>query len=135
MRILLPFLLISAAACTPTARDLDRQAAAEAGTRAALDRELAGYTPGRPTGCVQQTDLRELKAYGDTFVYGSRGSARYVNRTSGGCERVGDDAILVTKTPSTSLCRGDIATTIDRTAHIQNGSCSFGDFVPYTKNR
>ena len=135
MRILLPSLLILAAACTPTARDLDRQATAEAGTRAALDRELAGLVPGRPQACVQQIELREVNAYGDTFVYGSRGRTRYVNRTSGGCGDVGGEAILVTRTPSSQLCRGDIATSINRASRVTTGSCSFGDFVPYTKPR
>lgn len=135
MRILLPSLLIFAAACTPTARELDRQASADAGARAALDRELAGLVPGRPQGCVSQTELREVKAYGDTLLYGTRGRTRYVNQTSGGCGDVGNQAILVTRTPSTQLCRGDIATSIDRASRISTGSCSFGDFVPYTKAR
>lgn len=135
MRILLPSLLIFAAACTPTARDLERQADAQAGSRAALDKELAGLTPGEPQGCVRQFELRGVKAYGDTLVYRTNGTTRYLTRTSGGCDRVGDDAILITKTPSTQLCRGDIATTVDRASRFTSGSCSFGDFVPYSRAR
>ena len=133
MRIVLSSLLFLAAACTPTQRDLDRRADAEAGTRAALDKELAGLTPGRPQGCVTQTQLRNVKAFGDTLVYRTIGGTRYASRTSGGCERVGDDSILITKTPSTQLCRGDIATTVDRSSRFPSGSCSFGDFVPYRR--
>ena len=132
MRMVLPTLLLLAA-CTPTARDLERQADAEAGARAALERELAGRVPGRPQSCVSQLELRgSLKAYGDTLVYAA-GPDRLVNRTSGGCERVGNDAILVTRTSSSQLCRGDIATTLDQTARFQNGSCSLGDFVRYRR--
>lgn len=134
MRIMLPMLLISAAACTPTARDLDRQAQAEAATRASLDKELAGLVPGRPQSCVQQTQVRESKTFGDTVVFRSiGGTTRYVSQTSGGCNINGDDSILVTRTPSTQLCRGDIAQAIDRTSRFPTGSCSFGDFVPYTR--
>ena len=132
MRILLPSLLIFTAACTPTARDLDRQAQAEAANRAGLDKELAGFTPGKPQDCVDQVRLRESKVIGDTIVYRTAGSERYVNRTSGGCGG-SLDAFLVTRTPSTSLCRGDIAQAVDRVSRIPVGSCSFGEFVPYTR--
>ena len=133
MRILLPLLLISAAACTPTARQVEQQAAIEAGDRAALDRELAGLTPGRPQDCVTQTQLRDMKSYGDTLVYRGVGRTRYVNRTSGGCALERDDAILVTSTPTTQLCRGDIAQAVSRTSHFPMGSCSYGEFVPYSR--
>ncbi|MDB5697190.1 MAG: hypothetical protein JWN21_2733 [Sphingomonas bacterium] len=133
MRILLPSLLFIAA-CTPTARDLERQADAEAGARAALDRELAGLVPGRTQACVNQTELRGgLKSFGNTLVYSNGGSTKYVNRTTGGCERVGHDAILVTRTSSPQLCRGDIGRTIDRGSHMFAGSCGFGDFVRYQR--
>lgn len=133
MRILLPSLLIFAAACTPTARDLDRRAGAEAASRAALDKELAGLVPGQPQGCVQQFQLRASKRFGDIIVYQTNGSQRYVTRTNGGCGQDSDDSYLVTRTPTGQLCRGDIAQAISRTAQFPVGACSFGDFVPYSK--
>jgi hypothetical protein len=137
MRILFTSLAILAViACTPTAGDLERRADAEAGARAALDKELAGLVPGRPQNCVSQLQLRSgPKAYGSTLVYTNSSAEKYVNRTSGGCERIGTggDAILVTRTPSTQLCSGDIATTVDQVSRFQNGSCSFGEFIPYTR--
>ena len=135
MRILLPLLLFSVAACTQTAADVERQAAADAGTRAELDRELAGLVPGRTQGCATQTELRNLKTFGDTLVYDTNGSDKLVTRTSGGCERVGAEGILVTRTPSTQLCRGDIATVVDRNSRFTIGSCSFGDFTRYERPR
>lgn len=131
MRSLVPLLLLSAAACTPTAADLDRQAAADAGTRAALDRELAGLRPGQPQDCVNQVQLRDMRSFGDTLVYRGPGRVRYVNRTSGGCDPESHDAYLVTSTPSTQLCRGDIAHAVNRTSGFPVGACSYGDFVPY----
>ena len=132
MRILLSTMLF-VAACTPSAQDLQRQADAEAGARQALDRELAGLVPVATTGCVSQTELRDLKAYGDTIVYRTSGSTKYVNKTSGGCERLENDAVLITRTPQTQLCRGDIGTTVDRGSRAFSGSCSFGDFVRYQR--
>ncbi|HEU0043695.1 hypothetical protein [Sphingomonas sp.] len=133
MRILLPSLLLLATACTPTAGDLERQAARDAGARAALDAELAGLVPGKPQVCVNMTELRNLRAYGSTLVYTSTGRDKLVNHTSGGCERVANDAILVTRTSSSQLCRGDIATTVDRTANTFSGSCGLGEFVRYSR--
>lgn len=134
MRILLPTLLM-VAACAPTADQLRAQADADAGTRAALDRELAGLIPGQPRSCVEQTRLRGSRTFGATVVYDGPGSDRYISRTSGGCEQSGNQGFLVTSTPSTSLCRGDIARVVDRTSRQQIGACSFGDFTPYTRPR
>ena len=47
--------------------------------------------------------------------------------------RSGPAATRFTRTPSGQLCRGDIAQAVDRTANFPAGSCSFGDFVPYTR--
>ena len=135
MRILLPLLLISVAGCTASAAEVDRQARADAGDQAALARDLVGLTPGQPQSCVNQTQLREMKSFGDTLVYRGPGRVRYVNRTSGGCSLDRDDAILVTSTPSTQLCRGDIAQAVSRTSHFPVGSCSYGDFIPYNPPR
>ena len=132
MRIWLPMLLFTFAACTPTARELDRQAAMEAGDRAALDHELVGLMPGRPQDCVNQTQLRDMRSFGDTLVYRGPGRTRYVNRTSGGCDTERHDAYLVTSTPTTQLCRGDIAHAVNRSSNFPVGSCSYGDFVPYS---
>lgn len=139
MRILLP--LVSAAlllgtACTPTDGQLQAEADRAAGARAALDRELAGLTPGQPQSCIEQSRVRSSRGFGDTIVYQGLGRDRYVTRTSGGCEQYSSNqGYIVTRTPSTSLCRGDIATVIDRTSRQQIGACSFGDFVPYSAPR
>lgn len=134
MRILLPSLLLLATACTPTARDMDRQADAQAGARSALDEELVGLVPDRPQACVQTRLLQGgLAAYGDTLVYRVNAREKYVNRTSGGCEQVANDSYLVTRTPSTQLCRGDIATAVSRTSNVFSGSCGLGDFVRYSR--
>lgn len=132
MRILLPLLMISAAACTASARDVDRQAREDAADQAALARELTGLTPGRPQDCVEQTRLRDMKSFGDTLVYRGAGRTRYVNRTSGGCDTERRDAYLVTSTPTTLLCRGDIAQAVNRSSQFPVGSCSYGAFTPYT---
>ena len=131
MRLLMLTLALGVAACAETPKETAARLQAEDKTRAGLDRELAGLTPGPPQGCIQTFEQRDLKAYGDTLVYRT-GSVRYVTQTTG-CRGIGDDNILVTRSHGTQLCRGDIATTVNRTAQFETGSCSFGDFTPYRK--
>lgn len=113
----------------------DRRAAEEAKAQAALAQELAGLVPGKPQNCIDQFVVRDAStiSFGDTLVYRANG-ARYVTHTNG-CSGIGgnQDNILITRTPSTQLCSGDIATTVDRVSRVQTGSCAFGDFTPYRK--
>lgn len=133
MRTLLLMLTLGVTACVETPRESTARLAAEDKTRAGLDRELAGLVPGPPQSCLQTFERRDVKAFGETLVYsGGPGGARYVVQAVG-CRGVGDDSILVTRTPTAQLCRGDIATTVDRTSQFQTGSCSFGDFIPYRR--
>lgn len=132
MRLAYWGLVAGALCCTAMAKDTTR----ESKVQAALARELAGLTPGTPQSCLNTFETRNASAqsFGDTLVYRTTGSRRYVTVTTG-CTDIGGngDNILITKTFSTQLCRGDIATTVDRTSHFFSGSCSFGDFVPYTR--
>ena len=63
------------------------------------------------------------------------GRTTYVSRMRGGCSGLGSAGYtLITKTFSGSeLCGGDIAQVADTTSRMVVGSCTFGDFVPYTR--
>ena len=112
----------AAGAASPTSREY-----------AATARALAGLTPGKPTSCITLSRTRTSNFLDrDTIAYRDTTRRYYVNRTGGGCN-FDDDSILVTRTPSDQLCRGDIITLIDRTSQFPKGSCSFGDFVPYSR--
>lgn len=135
MRLALIGLAAGVFACGGMAQDA-RRTDADARVQAGLDRELKGLVAGRPQSCINSFETRDssVTSYGETLVYRTTGSTRYVTHTSG-CTGIGGngDNILVTRTPSSQLCRGDIATTVDRTSHFPSGSCSFGDFTPYRK--
>ena len=99
-----------------------------------LAAELAGLTPGTPTDCIALRPQIATHAYGSTLVYITGRNEKYRNDTGGGCEDVArDTAFLVTRTPSTQLCRGDIADAVDRSSHFPSGSCSLGAFIPYRR--
>ncbi|WP_242098206.1 MULTISPECIES: hypothetical protein [unclassified Sphingomonas] len=132
--VLLP--LLGLAACVQTPGERARAAQDQAAQQQKLATALAGLTPGEPTSCIDQIQLRSgsnVQAYGSTLVYTVSPRLKYRTDTAGGCEGVGNDDILITSTPTTQLCRGDIARTVDRTSRFPNGSCSFGAFIPYRR--
>ena len=123
------------AGCTTSPREAVRAATAEAASQQALAAELAGLVPGEPTTCLPEPTRNQLasRGYGATIVYVASPTLKYRNDTTGGCERLGRGDTLITRTPIGRVCRGDIATTVDRTSGFQTGSCAFGDFVPYRR--
>ncbi|WP_066593542.1 hypothetical protein [Sphingomonas pruni] len=122
---------IALASCTMTPAETARAADAKAATQAALGKELAGLTPTETKDCMDNYQSSSLKAYGGTLVYSVSRKLKYVNDTGGGCEAVERGDILVTKSPSGRLCRGDIARTVMPGSHVPSGSCALGSFVTY----
>lgn len=106
--------------------------------RQGLDRELAGLVPEKSSGCLNTTETRSgaaVRAYGPTIIYRVSRNLKYRSDTAGGCEGLARGDTLVTVSPTGQLCRGDIARTVDTTQRFQTGTCSFGDFVRYSRPR
>ena len=123
---------IAIGSCAMTPAETARADAAKAKTRADLDKALAGLTGTGTSDCAPPSmTSASLKAYGSTLVYTVSKNLKYVNETTGGCENVESGDILVTKSPTGRLCRGDIARTVMPTARIPSGSCALGSFVTY----
>ena len=101
-----------------------------------LAKLLEGRTAGKPVSCINLGMARSggdsQKIPGLAMAY-RQGSAWYVNRFRGDCPALREDAILVTRTYSSQLCRGDTADLVSASSHISLGSCIFDDFTPYTK--
>jgi hypothetical protein len=95
---------------------------------------LAGRTAGKPVSCVRLREVRSTQIVDESaIIYKLNNKKWLVNFPSGGCASLRPERALVTSTPSTSLCRGDIARVIDPPTPIEYGSCGLGDFVPYTR--
>jgi hypothetical protein len=133
--MILPSILVAllATACAPTPQQAARAAVDADATQAKLAKALAGLTPGKPMSCLSQLQSTNLEAYGPTLLYRVSRNLVYRNDTAGGCERAGRDDVLVTRSPTGQLCRGDIGQTFDRASRFPTGGCSLGDFVPYRK--
>ena len=110
-------------------------AAARTDPQQKLNQLLAGRTAGVPVDCIQLFPTnRSTTIDRQTVVYEVAGT-RYVARFDQGCPELREDRILITRTPNTQLCRGDIAEIVDNTApNIPFGSCTFDGFVPYRKS-
>lgn len=101
--------------------------------RIAIEKQLARLTPQPQVDCID-TRFRNvsLRAIGNKLIYRESRNRIYVSDTAGGCENVARGDALVTRQFGPRLCRGDIATTIDRAARFPTGSCAIGPFTPYT---
>jgi hypothetical protein len=105
-------------------------------TQASLSAALANFEPvGPPVSCVDLHQLRGNHSVGDAIVFEGSGGRLWVNRPAGGCPDLGYGRALQTRTPSTRLCRGDIATVFDPVSRTQYGACGLGDFQPYRRVR
>jgi hypothetical protein len=138
MRALISAVLVTLAlaGCAPSAAQIARDQDRAATNAQVVDRALAQLTPGASQSCLNDIDRRNARTQivGSTILYRVRRNSVVRNDMGGNCNLSGDP-ILVTATPSTSLCRGDIVQLVDRTSRIPVGSCAYGDFVPYTKAR
>lgn len=123
------------AGCATSPRQAEQAAGVDARAQEALAAELAGLVPGEPTACLPQPGrvLLTSKGYGSTLVYRVSDSLKYRNDMNGSCPAAGRDDILITRTPQSRSCRGDIVQTIDRGSRFPTGGCTFGEFIPYSR--
>jgi hypothetical protein len=101
-----------------------------------LARLTAGRVAGKPVSCINAGPIggnRDSEKIAGTAMAYRQGTTWYVSRFEGGCPQLDEDTIVVTRLHSSQLCRGDIAELRMAGANIPQGSCIFGDFVPYTK--
>ena len=132
---LLPLLLVAAVAGCNTAPTAD-MAAFTAAEQSRLASLTAGKVAGTPISCLPSHRSNDMIVVGDnTLVFRESASRIYVNTVNGGCPYLGGRYALVTRNPTGSLCRGDIAQLADLTTGTTAGSCVLGDFVPYTTPR
>lgn len=136
MRLLVGVAALAMAGCAATPAELAQQQETAARQQDRLAHALAGLTPERSTTCLSTPAVptRTTEIYGSTLLYREGRNRVYRNDLSGGCSPNPDD-IIVTRTPTAQLCRGDIVQFYDRASRFPTDSCALGDFVPYRKAR
>ena len=71
-----------------------------------------------------------------TIAYVDSPSRVYVNHLRGECSNLRSGFYtLVVRSNGTGTCRGDIADVTDVRTGMTAGTCSLGEFVPYTRAR
>ena len=96
---------------------------------------IAGRTAGAPMSCLATWDADDMRVIDDqTIVFGERSNRIYVANLQSSCDNLGQPGFaLVTRTPGSQLCSGDIATIVQTSSGITAGSCVIGTFTPYTR--
>ena len=130
-------LLLLFSACLAAGCTTDDPVETAANDEAKLATQLAGYEPaGPPVSCVNMRDLQGNKSAGETaIVFDGIVGKKWVNRPAGGCPSLEFGRALRTRTSSSQLCRGDIATVFDPVSGSEYGGCGLGDFEPYKRVR
>ena len=101
-----------------------------------LDEALAGRVAGPPVDCVNSSELRGNRTFGDgAILFEARGDILYLNQPPGGCGGLGPGRAFRTTTTVARMCRGDIITVFEPVSGAEYGGCGLGDFVPYRRER
>ena len=133
LRYSLPALLLLSG-CAATPAQMAREDARAERTEAELARELAGYVAGNPQQCISPRRENTM-IFGDRILYYGASSRKYLTTTTGGCFGLRRNEIIVTRSVGGQLCAGDIVTTVEPSSGTQGGTCSLGEFVPYSRPR
>jgi hypothetical protein len=129
--------IIALAAALAAAGCAREQVEPAANDEARLAAELRDYEEaGPPVSCVPMRNLQGNRSVGEgAIVFGGVGGRIWLNRPRDGCPSIDSGRSLQTRTTSTNLCRGDIATVFDPVSGAQYGSCGLGDFQPYRRRK
>lgn len=123
--------MLAAASCATTP---EQRAEREERAANELDVALAGLVPGEPQTCVNMRELGSSETIGErTILYRANPGLIYRNDPPGGCPGLDENAAMVTRTPTSQLCSGEIIRVIDNQTGTFRGSCALGEFVPYRR--
>ena len=99
-----------------------------------LARWLGGRVAGKPQTCLPSFRSQDMIVIDERTILFRDGANRvWRNDVNGPCSGLGRPGYaLLTKQFGTGLCRGEIAQVVDTLNGFTVGTCSLGDFVPYT---
>jgi hypothetical protein len=104
--------------------------------QAELAQLLAGKVAQRPISCLPHYQSSDMRVIDDDTIAFRDGSRRtFVAHMNGGCSNLGSNsyALVTHQFGTADLCSGEIARVVDTLNGMTVGSCSFGEFTPYTR--
>ena len=103
---------------------------------AALATAIAGRTAGPPTTCIQPRFIRRSRVIdGTAIIYEMSPTRWYVQRPAEGAEQLRSGDVIVSRSPTASLCRHDTADLQDSATRTRTGFVVFDAFVPYDRKK
>ena len=96
---------------------------------------IEGRVAGAPINCLPSWDANDMRVIDEqTIVFGERSNRVYVANLRSPCDNLGQPGYaMVTRSPSASMCSGDIVNVVQTMSGILGGSCTIGTFTPYTR--
>lgn len=101
--------------------------------QAELARATQGRLAGKPVDCITRSRTDDFSTSGETMIFRPGSKVTYLNRLSPGCDKPKLRSTLVFRSTSGRLCRGEIVQSVDPQTGVTWGSCTVGQFVPYTR--
>jgi len=99
-----------------------------------FQKAVAGKTAGAPVDCIERRRSSDFSRAGRYVIFRPSPALTYVNELSPGCDTGAIRETLTFRSTSSQLCRGEIAIAVDPLGGAAGGSCTLGEFVPYTSN-
>ena len=131
--IMVPIIATSIFTLTGCANSAEAPTRSERANRS-LERTLGDRTAGTPQRCISTRQARNMSRIdADTILFRESGRRIWRTEMSGNCGGIGSGRALVTSRSSGQFCRGDSAGVVDVRTRMMVGSCTFGEFVPYTR--
>lgn len=97
-----------------------------------VEQALAGRSAGKPVPCIQQQWIDSSQIFDSgAILYRMKSGPDYLNDPH--CPSLKQNRSIASRTPTTSLCSGDILHVFEPASGIDYGSCPLNDFVPYPR--
>lgn len=128
--------LMLACLALPSACTTAQQAAHDPNAERELAAALEGRQAGEPMRCIHNDRSVQVEVIDDRTILYRDGRTVYVQYPPGGCPGLGSGAYtLVTRPFGSQLCERDINNLVNLRSGIRGPICTFGSFIPYTRQR
>lgn len=100
-----------------------------------LAQALDGLVAGPPQRCMPSFRGNDYEIVDrGTILFKNGRDLVFRNDPEGGCQGLDGSRSILVSSFGSDYCRGDLVRVLDRTTGAAVGTCSFSDFIPYTRS-